>query len=77
MKKKIKEAIQTTLVIENKQSLDLAIDKIINSICSEIDNKIEQEKYVAENPKGYHPQDVHDCRFLLATFEQFKTDLKK
>ena len=29
MKEKIKKAIKETLVIENKQSIDLAVDKII------------------------------------------------
>lgn len=32
MKQKIKEAIETTLVVENKQSIDLCVDKIFNSI---------------------------------------------
>lgn len=32
MKDKIKEAIETTLVVDNKQSIDLCVDKIINVI---------------------------------------------
>lgn len=32
MREKIKEAIQTTLVVENKQSINLAVDKIMQSI---------------------------------------------
>jgi hypothetical protein len=32
LKKKIKECIQTTLVVKNKQSIDLAVEKIYNQL---------------------------------------------
>ena len=40
----IKKAIKRTLVIENKQSIDIAVDKIM---------KIIKENY-KEIPRGYH-----------------------
>ena len=32
IKKRIKEAIQTTLVVSNKQSIDLAVDKVYDAL---------------------------------------------
>ena len=45
-------------------------------LIQKIDSKFEQERYVLDRPKGYHPQDVKNCVKIIETVEIIKGIIK-
>lgn len=48
-----------------------AIDLYKSALRAEIEESIEQERQVLANPKGYHFNDVAQCRLIVSQAEKF------